>query len=222
MKKSLPLFLFFVAFVAKAETPVYVTDQIHVMVRSGEGTKFKIINRLPTGAVLTLLEKNPESGYTKVRLKNDQEGWILSRYLTDKPVAQWVLKSTRKRLARIEKENISVRAQLKTLKTEHTATRSNNKNLATQSQQLQSELSDIRQTAGNALQIQKQRDQYQERVINLERELQKVKRNKQALEDSTEQDWFMIGAGVLLAGIVLGLILPQISWRRKTSSWDSF
>ncbi len=222
MKNFLPLFLFFVALMAKAETPIYVTDQIQVMVRSGEGTKFKIIDRVATGTVLTLLEKSPESGYTKVRLKDGEEGWILSRYLTDRPVAQWLLKSARKKLQRIGKENISIKEQLKTLKAEHASTTSNNKNLSTQSQQLQSELSDIRKTAGNALQIQKQRDQFQERVITLERELQKIKRDKQALEDSTEQDWFMIGAGVLLAGIVLGLILPQISWRRKTSSWDSF
>ena len=222
MKNFLALLLFFVALMAKAETPIYVTDQIRVMVRSGEGIEFQIIRRLSTGTALILLEKNPESGYTKVRLKNGQEGWVLSRYLTDQPVAQWLLESARKKLKRIERENISMTAKLKALQTENVQTKSNNQNLSIESEQLQKELSEIRQTAGNALQIQKQRDQYQERVINLERELQKIKRDKQALEDSAEQDWFMIGAGVLFAGIVLGLILPQISWRRKTSSWDSF
>ncbi len=222
MKNFLALLLFCVALMAKAETPIYVTDQIQVMVRSGEGTKFKIINRLSTGSALVLLQKSPESGYTKVRLKNGQEGWILSRYLTDQPVAQWLLDSARKKLKRIGEENTSIKVKLKTLQTETVETKSNNRNLSTQSEQLQKEISEIRQTASNALQIKKQRDQFQERVINLERELQKIKRDKQALEDSTEQDWFMIGAGVLFAGIVLGLVLPQISWRRKTSSWDSF
>jgi SH3 domain protein len=52
--------------------------------------------------------------------------------------------------------------------------------------------------------------------------MQTVSHEKQTLEESTSQDWFLIGAGVLLGGIILGLILPRISWRRKTSSWDSF
>ncbi|NJD05784.1 MAG: TIGR04211 family SH3 domain-containing protein, partial [Methylococcaceae bacterium] len=69
--------------------------------------------------------------------------------------------------------------------------------------------------------IQAERDQLQETVINLQRDLESLKRAKQAQEADVRQNWFMIGAGVLFSGVLLGLILPRMSWRKR-SSWDSF
>ena len=94
--------------------------------------------------------------------------------------------------------------------------------LKTEKTHLIRELTSIRHASSKAIQIQKERNQLQERIINLERDMQTVSHEKQTLEESTSQDWFLIGAGVLLGGIILGLILPRIRWRRRTSSWDSF
>ena len=58
--------------------------------------------------------------------------------------------------------------------------------------------------------------------MNVERELQQIKREKQALEDSTKQDWFLYGGMLSFIGIFLGLLLPKLSWQRKTSNWDTF
>lgn len=214
--------LFFVAVNIQAANKAYVTDKIEVMVRSGMATRYKIINQLESGAAITLLESDPASGYSKVRMGNGKIGYILSRYLTSTPIARLQLKSANQTLAKLKTENKSLKQTLEKLTQTSSQSQSENKKLTSHSENLTREINNIRQTSANALQIQRQRDQLQERVINLERELQKLKRDKQALEDSTSQDWFMIGAGVLLAGIVLGLIVPKISWRRKTTSWDTF
>ena len=71
------------------------------------------------------------------------------------------------------------------------------------------------------MQIQEERDRLQERVIKMERELEAASRENYALDRENRQDWFMIGAGVLLGGILLGVFLPRFSWRKK-SNWDSF
>ena len=99
---------------------------------------------------------------------------------------------------------------------------SENETLETEKARLIQELTSIRHASSKAIEIQKERNQLQERIINLKRDMQTISHEKQTLEEDTLQDWFLIGAGVLLAGIILGLILPRISWRRKTSSWDSF
>ena len=83
-------------------------------------------------------------------------------------------------------------------------------------------MENLKQTATNAIQLKQQRDQLQERVVNNERELQQIKREKQALEDSTKQDWFLYGGMLSFIGIFLGLLLPKLSWKRKTSNWDTF
>jgi SH3 domain protein len=69
--------------------------------------------------------------------------------------------------------------------------------------------------------LKNERDQLQERVVNVERDLEQFKLENQSLKDSTKQDWFLYGGLLALFGVILGFVLPKLSWRRK-SSWDSF
>ena len=86
---------------------------------------------------------------------------------------------------------------------------------------LNSEVTAVKQASANVLQIQNERDQLTREKVTLASELATLRREKQAQDASAKQDWFMAGAGVLLAGILLGLVLPRLGWRKK-SSWDSF
>jgi len=54
----------------------------------------------------------------------------------------------------------------------------------------------------------------------MERELQTLTQENESLRDRSHRDWFMVGSGVTIAGIILGLILPRIRFRRR-SSWDT-
>lgn len=170
---------------------------------------------------MTLLRSDSESGYSAVRLDNGEVGWILTQYLTNKPIARDSLKIIRQRVDELVEQNMTLKKELSGLRQASNQEKSQNAQLKTQSDQLNSELIKMRHSSANALQMQKQRDQLQESVITLERELQRVKRERQTLQDTNAQDWFMVGAGVLLAGTVLGLILPKILWRRRTG-WNSF
>ena len=70
-------------------------------------------------------------------------------------------------------------------------------------------------------QLRNERDELQERVVNVERDLQQYKLENQALKDTASQDWFLYGGILALFGVLLGFILPKLGWRRK-SSWDSY
>jgi SH3 domain protein len=59
------------------------------------------------------------------------------------------------------------------------------------------------------------------RMVSLERQLQTVQQENETLKDRTARDWFMVGAAVILLGIIVGLIIPKIRFRKK-SSWDTF
>ena len=85
---------------------------------------------------------------------------------------------------------------------------------------LSRELEDLKNTASNAVEILQQRDLLQQRVVTIERELERFKRENDVLKNSDSQDWFLMGAAVLALGLLLGFILPKLSWRRK-SSWQS-
>jgi len=214
--------LLLTAALGHAAQTVYVTDRLEILLRSGQGTEFKIIAGIVTGTPLTLIKENKISGWTQVRTLDGQKGWVLARFLTDKPVASVRLKAVTEELNQLKEKNTLLSNKLATLKSNLDETATLKDTLSDERTKLSQNLAKIQHASENSLQILNERDQLQERVVNLERDLKKLKRDKQTLEDSSSQDWFMIGAAVLFSGIALGLILPKISWRRKTSSWESF
>ncbi len=222
VKKIIPMLIMLGGSLAAHAETIYVTDNLKMILRNGESTRHKIIKMLPSGTPLTVLKKNPATGYTKVRLSNGTEGYILTRYTQDKPISSWYLKKARKKLEFLQAENATMKAQLEKLSSNNNQAVTENKSLLQERDQLSKELNDLRQTAANAIQLKNQRDQLQERVITVERENQQLKRQKQALEDSTNQDWFLYGGILAFTGIFLGLIIPKIRWQRKTSNWDTF
>jgi SH3 domain protein len=58
--------------------------------------------------------------------------------------------------------------------------------------------------------------------VALERNMQTVQQENESLKDRTARDWFMVGAAVVLLGILVGLIIPRIRWRKKSSWGDTF
>ena len=220
-KKSILLFMFMVSFSANAET-IYVTDHFKIELRSGESIRNKIIKMVPSGAPLTVVGQNPSTGYTKVRLKNGMEGYLLTRYTQNKPVSKWYLQQATEKLEILQKENKAIMGEFSQLTGNNTSAVSENKSLSQERKKLSTELNNLRQTAANAIQLKNQRDQLQERVITVERELQQLKLENKSLEDSTNQDWFLYGGILAFTGIFLGLFIPKIRWQRKTSNWDTF
>ena len=223
MKKILTAFftLLCISTAVNAKT-VYVTDTIKYTLRSSESNRSKILRMLPSGTALTIVSENQGSGYSKVRTGSGLEGFILTRHTLNKPISKWYLNKANKKLETLQQDFDLAKKELSQLKGNNNQALTSNKSLTKERDKLGKELNELRQTAANAVQLKHQRDQLQERVISVERELQQVKRENQTLEDSTNQDWFLYGGILSLFGVILGFILPKLSWRRKTSNWDTF
>ena len=205
---------------AQAET-VYVSDDQNLSLRNAASIHAKVLKLLPTGTPLTLSDKQTKSEFIHVRLIDGTEGYIKSRYTKKQPPAIDPKDTASKNLALLQSDNAALRTELNTLKESLTPDSSLEKSLAMERDQLARELNDLKKTAANAFQIKNERDELQERVVNVERDLQQFKLENQALKDTASQDWFLYGGILALAGVLLGFILPKLSWRRK-SSWDSF
>ena len=93
--------------------------------------------------------------------------------------------------------------------------------LDSESRKVSQELAEIKRTASSALAIDTENKELKTRVVSLERQLQTLQQENEGLKDRTARDWFMVGAAVVLLGIIVGLIIPRIRWRKK-SSWDTF
>ena len=212
--------LFFLAGNAVAETR-YVSDVLEITMRSGKGTSFGITRMLRSGTAVQVLEVDKKSGYTQVRTKSGKEGWVLSRFLMNGRAARERLAATEKSLAELELENRKLTTSMSTLTEEKKMLASNLGKLEGESRSVGQELTEIKRTASSALAIDSENKDLKGRLVSLERQLQTVQQENQSLKDRTARDWFMVGAAVVLLGIIIGLIIPKIRFRKK-SSWDTF
>ncbi len=90
--------------------------------------------------------------------------------------------------------------------------------LQAENRRLNEDLAQLRRTAENALIIDQRNRRLEQRTVELERSLQLAQQENDALRDRSSQQWFLRGAGVLLAGLLLGVFLPRLRTRR-TSRW---
>ena len=197
----------------QAETVRYVNENAPAALRGGAGPRFKIIKSLPGGIAVTVLQVDEKKGFSQVRTQEGANGWVLTRELTDTP-------STRQRLAELQQNLGQLKAENARLQQAFGGgdVASRYSQLLEENERLGQELARLRKLTGGTLNLDEQNRILQERVINLERELQITQQERQSLIDSRQNTLFLLGAGVLLAGLILGWFLPSRSVT-KTSSW---
>lgn len=199
---------------------VYVSDRLEIQMRTGKGTQFRILRVLPSGTPLEVLSVDQENGYTRVRAPGGVEGWVLNRYLMKGQAARERLADAEKQLAQLELENRKLKTSFGELKADKGSIDQQRDALEKQNRKISQELEEIRHTASSALAIDSENKDLKSKIVAYERQLQTLQQENEGLKDRTARDWFMVGAAVVLLGMIIGLIIPRIRWRKK-SSWDT-
>lgn len=203
---------------AAAQTTGYVTDQISVTLRTGTSTKHEILRMVPSGTRLTVLEQNPESGYSHVRLPNGTEGWILSRYVEGGPTARIRLEGAERQLTELKQRAERLQAQIAGLReTKQSAERQLAK-LREDNASLAQELAEIRRVSSDAVEISERNRRLSQRISGMETEMQVLRQQNESLRDRSNRDWFVVGAIVVIGSMLFGIGLTRIRWRRR-SEW---
>lgn len=222
MKRSyLLMALLLVAPLSQAEPARYITDQFEITLRTGASTQHTIIKMLGSGAAVELLDTDTDSGYSRVRTADGVEGWVITRYLMDAPSARAQLANARKQVTTAKEQVQALNQQIEALNKEKSDLMANRDQLQTELQGTSQELARIRRTSSKAVEIDEERQQLKKYVRTLERDLQTVRTENEDLKDRSARDWFMVGAGVLLLGILTGAILARMRGRRR-GGWESF
>lgn len=206
---------------APAPKKGYITDKLEVQMRAGQSLQHKVLKMLPSGTPVTIMGDNPDTGWSLVKLENGEDGWVLARYLTTEPLVRVQFDEANRKLMAVQDENRRLKEELTALQSGKVGVDQVATQRKAEIERLNTEVIAIRQASANAIQIQEERDRLQQYVIDLERDVEALRREKSALESDYRQNWFLIGAGVLFGGMLLGVVLPKLSWRKK-ASWDSF
>jgi SH3 domain protein len=198
----------------------YVTDSLEVTLRTGESNRYRIIRMLPSGTPLEVLSVNKATDYARVRTEDGTVGYVLERELQEEPAARVRILELEQRLAELQAEPDALSARLAALQTEHARIDAAFQELQREKQRLEEELATIRHASANILDITSDRERLRIQVSELTRERADLQQANRDLSNQTNQRWFMIGAGVILIGVLIGLLLPHLRFRRR-SSWGS-
>lgn len=206
--------------IALATETRYVTDKLEATVRAGQGTEYQILRIIPSGTPVKVLEQ-AQNGYARVELQDGKTGWMLSRYLSETPIARLRLADAEKQLTQLAEENVRLKEEKQVLSQSKVQTEQALSRLDEEQTKLKDELSDLSKLAARPQEVEAKNRELQQRISALEAEARRLREENQSLQAGEDQAWFLAGAGVLLGGFLLGVIVPRIRWRKK-ASWDSF
>ncbi|WP_166255695.1 TIGR04211 family SH3 domain-containing protein [Marinobacter salicampi] len=198
---------------------VYIDDNLFAPVRSGEGTQYRILhNGLRSGTAVELLERS-ESGYTRIRTKEGIEGWIVSRYLTEQPIARDRLQAAQRELERAKTQVSELQASLKQTQEERDQLARSEQRLEDRSEELAEELENIKAISANAINLEARSQELQATNQRLRNDVEVLTAEKERLEAKSESDFMLLGAGLVVLGIILALLVPVLKPSRKQDNW---
>jgi len=197
-----------------AET-LYVSDTtLEANLRTGTSQENRIIGMLRPGTQVTLLSE--EDGWAEVTLEDGRTGWILRRYLSERP--PW-----RETAEQLQRENEQLRNQLNKVRTEYQqiAQKSAEAQKQLDSQQgefqsLQREHEDLRKSSTNYLNLKMAYENLQNEARQNKAKLDEVEKAYSKLKTSRSIRWFLSGAGVLMLGWIVGSSMARIRRRRSS------
>ncbi len=198
----------------------YVSDQLRITMRTGQGNQFQIIKALVSGMKLEVLEET-DTGYTKVKTEDGQEGWVRSQYLADAPIAADKLARAESRLAKTKERNKSLKEELAALRKNKIRLDSEHTALQVKHTTASKELAHLSKVAARPKQLAKENIELHKKYEQISDELVLVKQENQVLKDRSQRHWFITGAGVLIIGMLIGLIIPKFRFKSK-DSWGSY
>lgn len=223
MKKIILSALLFISVAAQAQNEiVYVADDYNLTLWGTSNYTGKI-KSLPTGTPLTVIGERPTgNGLIKVKTIDGTEGFIRFKYVKKEAPEHDRDDIAAKNIAALQGQIAKLETELKAAKEVITPGSTLEQSLANERDKLSRELNELKRISGSAVQLKNERDELQERYVAVERDLQQVKLENQALQDTANQDWFLYGGMLALVGVLLGFILPKLSWKRSRGGWDTY
>ncbi|MEH6649797.1 MAG: TIGR04211 family SH3 domain-containing protein [Motiliproteus sp.] len=80
MRSTLLLLLVFVSGAVNS-AEFHISDEVLVFLHTGPSNQYRIRSNVPSGTMLTVLEHDKATGYSRVRLTNGTDGWVQTKYI---------------------------------------------------------------------------------------------------------------------------------------------
>lgn len=204
---------------AIAQEQAYVSDSLVVNFRTGKGNQYRIAQLLSSGTQMTVLERT-EDDWANVRLSDGTEGWVRTQYIQPEPIARDLLIEARERIGRLLEENQSLTNQKQALEQDHQVLTEQNEVNTVTIRRLEQELARITELSANAIKVTAEYQALQTSHEQLRLTYEEVLAEKDILENNQRLNFMLYGAGLVLLGILLAIVLPKLRPKKRFAEWD--
>ena len=196
----------------------YVSDELWINLRSGPAEDFRILKTLKSGSHLQYIEDSEDGKYTKVTTDKGLEGWVLSRFLRDEPIAFEKLILTKRELDKTKADLDELQNKYNEVKKELAAAKRTAGDSNEDKNKLAKELDYIKKVSANAINLDKKNQELLEQGEQLKISVDTLRAENERLQSNKDLNYIMIGGGLILLGLFLGWLLPKLSGR-KSDTW---
>jgi len=180
----------------------YVTDLLKLPLRTGPSTEYKILALVESGQQLEVVE--PGENWSKVKLDNGKEGYVLNRYLVARPTSAV-------RLKELQSEHTVLKQQANALIEENDRFKEENKTFKTSLDssekargKLDTDYNELKASAAEFLSLKKKYQEVSTRLTEQTKRANALDKELSGLEMNQYIKWFLAGSGVLLVGFIIG------------------
>jgi len=200
------LSLLIFAATSAAETK-YVVEDLNITLRTGPGTDRKIIAFPIAGQSLEII--TPGEEYTEVRTASGKEGFVLTRYLTDKEPSHQVL-------ARLEQKHSQLVAKYEELQQKSSQLSGDSQGLSEelaktrkQLEQLTVEHETLKNESKQFLQLKAKYEKAVKEAAEVSSKADKAEKELQQLYSSEINTGILYGGGLIVLGFITGFIVKR-------------
>jgi SH3 domain protein len=185
----------------------YVRGTMTVPARMGPSDEYKIVGTARTGDTVEVTEESGDWSF--VRFGEGREGWVFSRYLTDRlpdpeliQQLQTQQQADKQRIAQLEEENLRLKGD--------------QNGGSDQLAEIQKRYEDLRLGSQDYLRLKEEHGKTLRQVQESRAALEQQERENKDLADAKNVQWFLAGAGVFFLSWLIGFFMGR-SRRRKKS-----
>ncbi|MBF0475110.1 MAG: TIGR04211 family SH3 domain-containing protein [Deltaproteobacteria bacterium] len=191
--------------------PNYVIDDFEVSVKTGTGADAKIVGYLKSYQEVEALEEDGSWAKVKYGPREEQQGWILKKFLSPDLPKIYRYKSVKDRNTNLTNEVNVLKQENAKLTDEISKTEKNIQDQRKELETLNQGIQKMEQVRSSYAKLSRQQKEIDNVVKNQEAELGAMLNQKEKIDLDNQLHWLVSVGGVALAGALLGLVL----FRRK-------
>ena len=204
---------------AASNQAIYVSDEFSIPLRAGPDVNERIIRtKITSGTKLQKLDGPLENNYIKVQTSQGEIGWLPAEFVVTEPPSKLLFDEQKEYVKTLSSELNTARENADLLENRAIEINDTNQELKTRIATLEAELLNIKVLASDTVKINQDNSILKDTNQRLRASLLQLTERGKTLSETSRYLDFLIGAGLIGAGLVIGLILKG---RRKSTGWTN-